>query len=430
MRRLKRSLLAALWTAAGLLAVLFLVRSFVADVYRVESGSMEPYLFGGDPWGEWVLVEYGEPKELRRFDTVVTYEPGGRPVVKRVVGLSGETVQVREGDLFVNGERLAPTGPRPEPVVLFDSTLHDLADHFELRDDQWSHDPSTGVWTLEEPSFRTVDGNYLRWRSSFDDGYLLPDDTRRAGSRHVGDGVVCCEVRGAGEVRLELRESGDLFRAVVSYESEDERLPFENGAAPMTAVLASVRIERLHDDRETEVLARSSPVVVDGQAGGPWRSMSFANVDNVLVFRMDDLTLVAPYAENRPPAGRAVTPGVTVGTQVALGAETKGVEFRNIRIARDLHWISRGEHAVDRPLSLGPNECFLLGDNSAKSLDGRTYGATELDEILGRPVRVLWPRDRARRLDTGLAPLVPPDAMRAGGDEGNALPAPSVEPEH
>ncbi len=393
----RRSPLAALWIVGGLLVLSFIVRSFVADVYRVESGSMEPTLYGGGTWGEWALVRYESMGDLERFDLAVTYTGSGTPIVKRVVGLPGETVQVQSGDLFVDGRRLPPEAPRPAPVVLFDGALHEAAEQFEWDDGTWTR--AGDGWELDsrlEPD--EDDAHLLRWRSAFDDGYLLPDGTRLAGTRPVGDGIVACELwlddiaaaEGA-TVRLELREEGDLFRAAIELGTSTARAP---DAAPRK-ISARARIERLSPEHLPETLALAELEL----ASGTFTPLSFANVDNALVFAIGGTEpLVARYSENRVPAGPAVVPGVTVGTQVALGGDGLRARFKAIRIARDVSWIARGEFGVGRPLSLGPDEYFLLGDNSARSQDGRTLGPTQITAFLGRPQSIVWPRSRARSL--------------------------------
>jgi len=102
---------------AALLAVLaaLAVRLFAAEVYRIPSGSMVPALEVGDqilvwklgyglrhPWAERFVVELDVP---RRGDVVVFRHPreAGKDYVKRVVGLPGDVVELREGALFVNG---------------------------------------------------------------------------------------------------------------------------------------------------------------------------------------------------------------------------------------------------------------------------------------------------------------------------------------
>lgn len=88
----------------ALVLVFGVLRPFVAEPLGITTGSMEPTLRAGDS----VLVtkfayRFADP---RRGDVVLFAAPGdGAPTIKRVVGLSGDTVAVRDGVLFVNGEK-------------------------------------------------------------------------------------------------------------------------------------------------------------------------------------------------------------------------------------------------------------------------------------------------------------------------------------
>jgi type IV secretory pathway protease TraF len=57
-----------------------------------------------------------------------------------------------------------------------------------------------------------------------------------------------------------------------------------------------------------------------------------------------------------------------------------------------------------RPITLGPDEYFLLGDNNRFSYDARLWppyedhqpGATPRDQLCGRVVGIVWPPGRWR----------------------------------
>jgi len=89
-----------------LLALLLalLIRTFFVEVYLVFGPSMEPSLYEG----ERVLVNKlaYHVREPRTGEVVVFVEPGGRnrSLVKRVVGVSGQELEVRSGNVFVDGE--------------------------------------------------------------------------------------------------------------------------------------------------------------------------------------------------------------------------------------------------------------------------------------------------------------------------------------
>jgi signal peptidase I len=80
------------------------VRPLVGDVYRIVSTSMVPTLQAGDRVvANKLAYRFGDPA---RGDLVVFEEPGGdAAAVKRVVGLPGDRVAMRDGVLVVNGAR-------------------------------------------------------------------------------------------------------------------------------------------------------------------------------------------------------------------------------------------------------------------------------------------------------------------------------------
>lgn len=96
-----------------------LFRTAVADWNPIPSASMRPTLLEGDvvlvnrlaydlklPLTDVVLLPLGEP---RRGDVVTFSSPaGGTRLIKRIVGLPGDRIAVRDGVLVLNGQPLAP----------------------------------------------------------------------------------------------------------------------------------------------------------------------------------------------------------------------------------------------------------------------------------------------------------------------------------
>jgi len=105
-----------------ILVAMFAARSSLADHYYVPSGSMEYTLMPGDrvlvnkaaygvrlPFTNVELVD-GDP--VGRGDIVIFDSPrDGTRLIKRIVGVGGDTVHLIDGELSVNGESLtADTG--------------------------------------------------------------------------------------------------------------------------------------------------------------------------------------------------------------------------------------------------------------------------------------------------------------------------------
>ena len=93
-----------------LTVVLFVgIQAFVARPFKIEGGSMETTL---EP-GQYVLIDKLTPHwaPYGRGDIVVLDPPGSElgsdpdrtPFIKRVIGLPGDRIELRNGKVFVNG---------------------------------------------------------------------------------------------------------------------------------------------------------------------------------------------------------------------------------------------------------------------------------------------------------------------------------------
>ena len=118
--------------------VLFSIRSSLADWNDVPTGSMKPTIIEGDrvyvnkiaydlkvPFTTLHLAEWDNPK---RGDIVVFYSPhDGKRLVKRVIGLPGDTLELRHDMLILNGA--AVDYGTLNPARLRDVNATDRASH-------------------------------------------------------------------------------------------------------------------------------------------------------------------------------------------------------------------------------------------------------------------------------------------------------------
>jgi signal peptidase I len=122
-----------------LTVVIFLViQNFVAQPYRIEQQSMEQTL---EP-GQYVLIDKLSPRwaDYGRGDIIVFWPPEGQrevPFIKRVIGLPGDRVEIRDGAVFVNGVQLDEPyvfGGPTEPAAAGDSVVVPPDSYFALGD--------------------------------------------------------------------------------------------------------------------------------------------------------------------------------------------------------------------------------------------------------------------------------------------------------
>lgn len=115
------------WIRSGAVALVlfFILRTFLVQTFVITSGSMEDTLLVGDflmvnraalgsqiPFTDVRVPGYSEP---RRFDVLVFDPPHEEDLklVKRLVGMPGDTLAMRDKILFINGE------PVEEPWVRY-----------------------------------------------------------------------------------------------------------------------------------------------------------------------------------------------------------------------------------------------------------------------------------------------------------------------
>ena len=142
---------------AIIIGLTWLIITFVGQRTRVSGHSMEATLHDGDNLiVDKLSYHFREPK---RFEIIVfpyrhkenTY------YIKRIIGLPGETVQVKDGYVYINGEKLdenyglevmEDAGIAAEPIELGEDEYFVLGDNRNHSSD--SRDPSVGILHRDE----------------------------------------------------------------------------------------------------------------------------------------------------------------------------------------------------------------------------------------------------------------------------------------
>ena len=318
--------------------------------------------------------------------------------IKRLIGLPGETIRIRHGDILVNGS-LAVRPP-------------------DVQDAQWQfvYDsayvpkrPVPGVpaaWAAEEGAAK-LDGATLRLTpgaggkaearygrpisdASTYSGYDNAVPYSSAGARDAGYYAV-------GEIKCDVAVT--LGRAGMLHLAIDEDESHYVGTIRFGAAAAKTSLRTSSDG--------AAPVESDftAEPGRQYR-MTFANASGRLELAVDGATVLS--CEHPMPRNAQAT-----GSGVVLSVESAEAEFGRVRLYRGIYYRppdgglypldTSGRHAMTPESLIGANGYYLpedqylaLGDNQPNSWDSRFWGTVPQRNLIGRGVVLWWPVEMLR----------------------------------
>ena len=190
-RLLLRDLVFALMIAA--LTIVFIVQPV-----KVEGTSMLPRLHDGERIFVNKLIYYDLP-EVKRGDIIVFWFPDdpSKSYIKRVIGLPGETVEVREGRVYINGREL--TEPYLDPQLnlarVNQLPLTVKKHYYFVMGDNRDHSSDSRLWGLVPEKYIYGKALFRYWPVteasliSHEDDYemMTPTSPLRSGATGMGD---------------------------------------------------------------------------------------------------------------------------------------------------------------------------------------------------------------------------------------------------
>ena len=324
-------------------------------------------------------------RPITRWETVVFRNPEnpGTLCVKRVVGLPGETVQLSDGNVWIDGQVARKTAAQQTAmaVPVYETPVvrrsnRELEQRWEIdARRQWSQSngrfvhrrgsPPTGNAPIEFKD--RIDWLTYRHRETFvaqgqPDVTVILDASPcdQAESRvlnPVPDLIMRCGLRASspGLVYVRAQAGGD-------------ELVLELNVATGNGTL------RHNGESRAAIAAAQFPFARRAQ-------LDFVLADHQLQLAIDNRLLAAysyvPTAIDDSGRSQAI----------AIGAKMADIEVDHLQILRDVYYLPAVSQGEQCSYQLGPKQYFVLGDNSPHSSDSRNWlQGVSASLIVGRPI--------------------------------------------
>lgn len=325
--------------------------------------------------------------------------------IKRVVGLPGERVHIRGGDLYIDGflARKSLEQCKAMRIPVFDNSHAPPPPGWRPR---WQADPVGGPVMVKGSSLRidatTVAGEY-QWliyshvpladleekrEPVVVDTYGYNGASTNRGEP-VYDFLIECDVevvRGAGWISLGLHDGQDTMLTELRVGQPPEG---DYGSC----------LSQLRGDKPAEIRTVPTYFLDTGRT----YHLDFAFVDRRVSVAIDGQCPLTPI--DLPPATKRPKNGVE--RPARLGAYGVEMVVRNFRLFRDIHYTQVGKYGTSNGVRMLAGHYFVLGDNSPNSDDSRSWGAVHENHFVGKPLLIHMPTRIVERGSSGKSWRIP-----------------------
>ena len=372
--------------------------------YQQTGGTM-PVAYGDRILVLKCIYQLFEPKQ---WDVIVFKNPldPAENYIKRLIGRPGETVEIIDGDIYINGQisRKPPKAQKNLWMPVYDNDYQPIRPNQpSFNKHKWTQpfrNSENSKWELDKgsPTKFSLDSpetqmNYLVYDNSIGNDFRATYAYNAVRSykylpycSDLKTRLYCRFTNTNANVGIELSKYQTTYRA------------WFDSSGKMVIAKVSQDAETILNSKQIEQPTTDKSVLVE-----------FANVDHQLIFQFGSEKLVYDLGRSPDGAGPRET---DIAPQVKIFGSGK-LTLSHIAIFRDIHYTTRkyanssemGRATEGKPLKLGEDEFFVLGDNSPNSEDGRWWnrqgvgnngrlyrkGIVPREYLVGKAMFVYWP---------------------------------------
>jgi signal peptidase I len=339
-------------TVATAVIMAIVVRHFVIEAFQIPTESMSPTLYGvehGGGAGDRILVNK-YPLYVRgpkRWEITVFRYPldSSTNFVKRLVGMPGELLELRDGNVWVDG-RIERKPPRIQKRAWRRVTGLRNRDLVWNADERSAWKQTHDGWSVDAQGVRTLALDSTKWpwdmrRGVLDvpvsDWYMGKGATGAVGDIRLS--MTCRVGKGDGVVVLRLEEYGRRYEVVLGIGGESS-VGVNGDVYPLKDVT-------LENDEEYE--------------------LAFANVDDAVELQIDGDTVFRHEYDTD-----ATTRSGVPTNAVEIDVRDAKVTIEDLAVDRDIHYcVPDGSYL--KKIRIPPDRYVMLGDNSSNSRDSRVW---------------------------------------------------------
>lgn len=409
--------------------------------------------------GDRVLVAKDRftQRQPRRWEIAVFRNPNLllENYVKRIVGLPGETIQIQQGNIYINGkiQRKSLRQQREMRILVYDHHFRPPPSDLQWQprwkparpQSRWQGDAGAFTYTPADNKHQTPEMDWVDYRhwirgssletatvplSKWPAGADPPDPFVSNLAFNAQQQTLSCRgvmTVGSRDRLLALSSDPEFHQAVeqlfeqshISYISDRYGYNTASDDIAVREIQLALRLRRIAGDGEFAIQMTDGIKTIECRFDfgdktirlfesdsetplfeEPLPEQQLANGELVEVSLVDRQALVAVGGEvigepwHYPMPDDAPPPP---RQPVRFGAANLSVRVDSLKLFRDIHYLCKPHEAGFRPYQLGEDEFFALGDNSPISEDSRVWlsqptpGKLTQEHFIGKPFLVHLP---------------------------------------